>query len=306
MPNLKNIIKERNQLFENTRAFFKSRGVLEVDTALIRNHTVTDPYMSAYSVIDSNSKFQGYLQTSPEYAMKILLSKSSGDIFQLSKMFRAEESSPIHSSEFTMLEWYRIGFDHFDLIQETTDFIQTIVGKKKVQKLSYREIFISELAIDPFKITLKGLESFAKSELGEIPTDLLFDNYLTLLFSEKIEPALDENVITVIHSYPESQASLAKTRKTNGIVTADRFEIYLCGIELANGFNELTDVKEQKLRFEKENQLRAHLNSEKIEIDVDFLNALESGIPDCSGVALGIDRLLMIKTGSTNISDIIL
>ncbi|PHS19559.1 MAG: elongation factor P lysine(34) lysyltransferase [Kangiella sp.] len=306
MSNLKNIIAERNQLFEQTRGFFKSRNVLEVDTALIRNHTVTDPYMSAYSVIDSKSKHKGYLQTSPEYAMKILLSKGSGDIFQLSKMFRAEENSPIHSSEFTLLEWYRIGFDHFDLIKETIHFIQNIVGEKTVIKFSYREIFISELAIDPFQITGSELEVFSRSELGNIPAELLFDNYLTLLFSEKIEPTFDPNEITVIHSYPESQASLAKTSEINNVITADRFEVYLGGLELANGFNELTDMKEQKRRFEEDNQLRKKLNLQKIELDSDLLSALELAIPNCSGVALGLDRLLMIKTGSNHISDVIL
>jgi len=306
MPNLKYIIIERNQLFEQTRNFFKSRNILEVDTALIRNYTVTDPYMSAYSVIDSNSKFQGYLQTSPEYAMKILLSKGSGDIFQLSKMFRAEEKSSIHSSEFTMLEWYRVGFDHFDLIKETIDFIQTIIGKKIIRKVTYRQIFISALSIDPFHITLKELETVAKSELGGIPAKLLFDNYLTLLFSEKIEPTFDPNEITIVHSYPESQASLAKTSEASDVITADRFEIYLGGLELANGFNELTDVREQKRRFGEDNQTRKQLKSDEIEVDNDFLNALSSGVPECSGVALGLDRLLMIKIGSNNISSVIL
>ncbi len=306
MSKIKKLIQERNKLFEKTRFFFKNRNVLEVDTPLMRSHSVTDPYMTAFSITDSNKNIQGYLQTSPEYAMKILLSKGSGDIFQLSKMFRAEENSPIHSSEFTMLEWYRVGFDHFDLIEESIDFIQTIVGEKIVNVMTYREAFESVLRFDPFHITLNELENISTSELGDIPSDLLFDNYLTLLFSEKIEPSFNKNEITVIHSYPKSQASLAKTRKTNGVTTADRFEIYLGGIELANGFNELTDVKEQKRRFEEDNHLRKQLGLDKVEVDNDFLSALKSGIPSCAGVALGLDRLLMIKTGSKNIADVIL
>ncbi|MFT6734157.1 MAG: lysyl-tRNA synthetase class 2 [Polaribacter sp.] len=306
MPNIKNIILERNRLFEETRAFFKARNVLEVDTALIRNYSVTDPYMTAYSVIDDNAVNKGYLQTSPEYAMKILLSKGSGDIFQLSKMFRAEEKSPIHSSEFTMLEWYRINLNHFDLINETTDFIQQIVGEKKISIHQYRDIFISILEVDPFYIELKELEIFTRAQLGDIPSDLLFDNYLTLLFSEIIEPMFDPDEITVIHAYPTSQASLAKTSEKSGLITADRFEIYLGGIELANGFNELTDVQEQRDRFAEDKLIRKCNKSSQVEIDEEFLDALKIGIPDCAGVALGIDRLLMIKTGAKNLSDIIL
>ncbi len=305
MSNLKTIIQERNRLFEDTRAFFKSRNILEVDTPLIRNDTVTDPYMSAYSVIDLNSQLKGYLQTSPEYAMKILLSKGSGDIFQLSKMFRAEENSPIHSSEFTMLEWYRVAFNHFDLIKETTDFIQSIVGMKTVNILSYKDIFNRVLAIDPFEIKLESLKKLSKTELGDIPLELLFDNYLTLLFSEKIEATFNPNEITVIHSYPTSQASLAKTSEKNGLVTADRFEIYLGGLELANGFNELTDAIEQKQRFEEDNQLRKQFDLNPIEVDNEFINALEHGIPDCAGVALGLDRLLMIKLKIKHITDVL-
>jgi len=303
---IKSKIENRNEIFQQTRDFFYQRNVLEVDTPLVRQYTVTDPYMSALGVFDSRENQQGYLQTSPEYAMKELLSDGSGDIFQLSKMFRADEQSKIHSSEFTMLEWYRIGFDHIELIEEVVEFIQQIVGTKKTKIVSYRDVFLSVLSIDPFNISFESLKKKSTQLLGELPEELLFDNYLTLLFSEKIELSFDQNLITIVKDYPASQASLAKARSENGITTADRFEVYLAGMELANGFNELTDPQLQLVRFKEDNQIRKQLGYPEIEIDTGFINALEKGLPNCAGVALGIDRLLMIKLGEKNISEVIL
>ena len=293
-------------MLKQVRDFFYQRNVLEVDTPLLRKYTVTDPYMSALSVIDSKGNKQGYLQTSPEYAMKELLSSGSGDIFQLSKMFRADEKSEIHSSEFTMLEWYRIGFDHLKLIDEVSEFIQQIVGIKEIKIVSYRDIFIKSLSIDPFKVSFESLKEESELLLGELPENLVFDNYLTLLFSEKIETNFDKNQITIVKNFPASQASLAKTRSLNGITTADRFEVYLGGMELANGFNELTDAPQQRERFEQDNKVRKKLGSQEIEIDDSFINALKKGLPNCAGVALGIDRLLMLKLGKKNITEVIL
>ncbi|MGB0495383.1 MAG: EF-P lysine aminoacylase EpmA [Kangiellaceae bacterium] len=303
---IKKIILARNELLETTRLFFKDRNVLEVDTPLLRKYSVTDPYMNAFSVFDSKNNLTGFLQTSPEYAMKIMLSRGAGDIFQLSKMFRAEEQGEIHSPEFTMLEWYREGFDHFQLIQEVTEYIQSILGSMTINKISYENVFQSYLQIDPFKITFDDLRERAEGLLGDIPKNLLFDNYLTLLFSEIIEPQFEKEAITVIHSYPVSQASLAKVSHQQGIQTADRFEIYCGGLELANGFNELTDASEQEHRFKEDNVIRQNLQLNEIEIDIEFLVALKKGIPNCAGVALGFDRLLMLKEKVSNISDVIL
>jgi len=299
-------ITRRNELFAQIRDFFKSRQVLEVDTPLLRDFSVTDPYMSAFSVISPSGKHQGYLQTSPEYAMKKLLCSGSGDIYQMSKMFRADEKGAIHSSEFTMLEWYRVGFDHLQLIDEVCCLIQEIVGEKQIQMLSYQQAFLNSLSFDPFNISLDKLSQIAGELLGDIPQDLLFDNYLTLLFSEKIETNFNPNKITVVHGFPASQASLAKTRSENGLTSADRFEVYLAGMELANGFNELTDAQQQRQRFKQDNEVRAELGYTPIEIDVGFIQALKHGLPECAGVALGFDRLLMIKFGKKNIEDVLL
>ena len=303
---LENKILERNKIFKQVRDFFEQKKVLEVDTSLLREFSVTDPYMAAFSVVSPSGKHQGYLQTSPEYAMKKLLCSGSGDIYQLGKMFRADENGAIHACEFTMLEWYRLGFDHYQLMREVSQLIQQIVGEKETQILSYQEVFLSGLSIDPFTITAEKLAQKTIDLLGDIPDKLLFDNYLSLLFSVKIEPRFDPNKITIVHGFPESQASLAKTRSENGRVTADRFEVYLAGMELANGFNELTDSELQYQRFQQDNQIRKQFGSAEIEIDHGFIQALEKGLPDCAGVALGVDRLLMIKLGRDNIKDVIL
>ncbi|MCF6192977.1 MAG: EF-P lysine aminoacylase GenX [Kangiellaceae bacterium] len=303
---LRTKINQRNQLLSQTRHFFAERGVLEVDTSLMREFTVTDPYMSAFSVVSATGKRQGYLQTSPEYAMKKLLSDGSGDIFQLSKMFRAEENSNIHLSEFTLLEWYRLGFDHNQLIQEVCEFLKHIVGHREVAILDYKDCFLNLLSFDPHSISLDKLTDKTRSLLGELPNNLLRDNYLTLLFSEKIEPSFDLNSITVVTNYPASQASLAKTRVVDGVETADRFEVYLNGIELANGFNELTDAKQQLTRFKMDIKIRQQLGYPKIEIDQNFIQCLEKGLPDCAGVALGFDRLLMIKLSESNIEKVVI
>jgi len=304
--NIKEKIHQRNKLFKQIREFFEQKNVSEVDTSLLAEYSVTDPYMSAFSAISPSGKHQGFLQTSPEYAMKKLLCAGSGDIYQLSKMFRADEKGAIHANEFTMLEWYRTDFDHHQLIQEICQLINKIIGKKEVEILSYQQVFWSKLSIDPFAVTLDKLRQKTADLLGDIPNKLLFDNYLSLLFSEKIEPSFNPNKITIVHSFPENQASLAKTRMENGLVIADRFEVYLAGMELANGFNELTDVEQQYQRFEQDNKIRKQLGLTEMEIDPDFIRALKNGLPDCAGVALGLDRLLMIKLEKDDINDVIL
>jgi len=301
----KNKIIERNKLFKQIREFFTQKNVLEVDTPLLRKFSVTDPYMSAFSVVSPTGTQQGYLQTSPEYAMKKLLCENSGDIFQLSKMFRADEKGTIHAREFTILEWYRIGFDHFQLMQEVCQLIQQVVEVNDTDVFTYQQVFESVLEINPFDISLDELKLKAIELLGDIPDDLLFDNYLSLLFSEKIEASFNPRKITLVHAFPESQASLAKTRIEHGLITADRFEVYCAGMELANGFNELTDAKQQLQRFQQDNRIRKQLTLAEIEIDLEFIQALEKGLPECAGVALGIDRLLMIKLGKQKIDDVL-
>ncbi len=302
---VKKLLKQRADFLNRTREYFSQREIIEVDTALLRSHSVTDPYMSAFKVSDPQGRFCGYLQTSPEYAMKKLICGGSGDIFQLSKMFRANENSPIHAAEFTMLEWYRLGIDHHQLIKQVCEFIVFMSGKKQSELLTYQQAFVRYLKIDPFSISHQDLQAKCRELVGDIPNDLLFDNLLTLLFSEQIESQFDPNIITVIYDYPASQASLAKTRQVDGNQVADRFEVYLAGVELANGFNELTDANIQLQRFKEDNQIRRQLKLPEIDIDMTLIGALKQGLPDCAGVALGLDRLMMIANNCQSIKQVI-
>lgn len=302
---VKQQLSQRAEFLRKIRDYFYRYEIVEVDTCLLQTHSVTDPYMSAFRVFDPQGAFFGYLQTSPEYAMKKLLCAGSGDIFQLSKMFRANENSPIHAAEFTMLEWYRLGIDHLQLIKQVCEFIIAMTGDRQTELLTYQQAFIRHIQIDPFDISHQNLREKCCELVGEIPNDLLFDNLLTLLFSDQIETQFDSNIITVVYDFPASQASLARTRKIGGVEVADRFEVYLGGVELANGFNELTDASIQLERFKHDNQIRRQLKLPEVEIDMALIEALKQGLPDCAGVALGVDRLMMIAMNYQSIERVI-
>ncbi|MET1256623.1 EF-P lysine aminoacylase EpmA [Aliikangiella maris] len=300
-----NILLQRATALRQIRDYFKHQSVLEVDTPLLADYSVTDPYMSAMQVINPRAQSQGYLQTSPEYAMKKLLCAGSGDIFQLGKVFRADEDSPSHSNEFTMLEWYRCSFSLEALMSEVLHIIQLVVGPLAHQILSYRQAFIQYLAIDPFNLSLAELEVKANRLLGDLPQNMLFDNYLSLLFATQIEPLFPADKVTLVTDFPASQAALARKRYTRYGEVACRFEAYSGGLELANGFYELSDPNEQLLRFEQENQIRQQLGYLPMTIDFELIKALEQGLPDCCGVALGFDRLLMLKSGAKDIKQVL-
>jgi len=300
-----NILTVRANCFAQIRAYFAEQQVLEVDTPLLAEWSVTDPYMSAMQVSNWQEKRLGYLQTSPEYAMKKLLCHGSGDIFQLGKVFRADEKSPHHSDEFTMLEWYRLGYSESELMDEVHHLIRQISGVQQRVSYSYREVFQAFLGIDPFEILPADLAQFCQSQLGELPDRMLFDNYLTLLFATKIEPAFAADKVTFVYDFPASQASLAKTAKRSYGEVGLRFEAYAGGLELANGFNELTDANLQLARFEKDNQIRQALGYPLIEIDDELIEAMKKGLPQCAGVALGIDRLLMLLLNESDIRKVL-
>lgn len=300
-----NILLLRAKKLSQIRNYFASRGVLEVDTPLLRKHTVTDPYMNAMQVADHQGKENGFLQTSPEYAMKILLSAGSGDIYQLGKVFRADEKGIHHSPEFTMLEWYRLGWSYFELIEEVHTIIELIAGKKERVNYTYQQAFLKFLNVDPFSITQSELAHIASEKLGVLPDNMLFDNYLSLLFASLIEPAFDPEKVTYVTDFPSSQASLAQKRMVNGMTVASRFEAYCGGLELANGFTELTDVNEQLERFAEDNKQRQKLGYATQKIDTCFINALKTGLPECSGVAVGFDRLLMLASNTDSIEEVL-
>ncbi|MEE4245154.1 MAG: EF-P lysine aminoacylase EpmA [Kangiellaceae bacterium] len=295
-------LQARANILATIRAFFAERGVIEVDTPLMMTHSVTDPYMKALSVSMPPRSY--YLQTSPEFAMKRLLAAGMSDIYQLGKCFRADEIGSNHQPEFTMLEWYRKGFDHHQLMEEVAQLVSSITDIKSVAKLSYQQAFQEFIGIDPLAITTESLKLFTEDKLGVMPEDLIRDDYLSFLFAQLIEPKLGHDCIQFIYDYPASQASLAKLNPENSQYAA-RFEVYLKGIELANGFYELTDASEQYDRFVRDNEQRLASGAKQIVIDDNFIAALEHGLPECSGVALGVDRLIMISLNKNHINEVI-
>ncbi len=292
----------RAGLLATIRRFFEQRSVLEVETPLLSNFTVSDPHVDAFSLIDGADEL--FLQTSPEYAMKRLLAQGSGPIFQVCKSFRRGERGPRHSAEFTMLEWYRPGFDHFQLMVEVAELVTQLLGALPIQRLTYRQLFLEFLGIDPHTASDNELSSLAHSRL-----DLNFDqgerdSWLDILLTGLIEPKLQG--LTFVYDYPASQAALARIENDDaGTAVGRRFELYINGLELANGYFELRDHCEQRSRFLQDNRLREKLGKQPRQIDEQFLAALEFGLPECSGVALGLDRLLMVHAGVADISEVI-
>lgn len=295
-------LKQRAKLIQAIRQFFINRNVLEVETPLMCSSTVTDVHIESIAVTNLHQIF--YLQTSPEYAMKRLLAAGSGNIFQICKAFRAEEQGKNHNCEFTMLEWYRVGFNHHDLMSEVEELLQTLLGCSPAHRISYQELFNQHLNINPHTAHNAELQNIAKQHnlfdaLGSKCENK--DDWLHLLFSHLIEPKIGFDAPYFVMDYPESQASLAKIN--NGV--AERFEVYVNGIELANGFHELQDHDEQSKRFDKNIAMRNTDGKPLPEKDENFLAALEHGLPDCAGVALGVDRLLMIALEKQNISEVV-
>jgi len=298
-------LKRRNQIIAAIRAFFAERDVWEVDTPLLNASTATDPHIGSLAVSVSNKTF--YLQTSPEFAMKRMLAAGSGSIYQISKAFRAEEQGRLHNIEFTMLEWYRVGFDHNQLMDEMDALLHLLLKSAPAERLGYREVFKTYLNIDPLLADSSALENCARQHgLNDIqsnnPDDI--DFWRHLLMSHFIEPHLGKTRPTFIVDFPASQAALAKIRDSNPPV-AERFEVYVHGIELANGYHELNDAAEQEKRFLADNQRRQALKLPQIPPDEYLLAALTHGFPNCAGVALGIDRLVMLAVEAKAIKEVI-
>jgi lysyl-tRNA synthetase class 2 len=304
----RSMLERRAALFAGARAFFAARGVLEVDTPCLVNHPPSDVHIhSARVEIPDAPPF--FLHTSPEYAMKRLLAAGSGDIFQICHVVRALERSHVHNSEFTLLEWYRIGFSLDELMREVEALVRDLAGPAVAgasERVTYRDAFLRELALDPFAASDAELAEAAESA-GFVPSGTVpasRDDLLDFLMGLRIGPRLGRQGLTFIHGYPASQAALAR-RDPNDTRTAERFELYRDGVELANGYHELASSVEQRERFAADNQERRRRGLPTFPIDENFLAALATGIPDCAGVALGVDRLLMLATGAVHIDEVI-
>jgi lysyl-tRNA synthetase class 2 len=287
-------LQHRARIYSAIRTFFADRDVLEVETPLLSKTTNPDPQVASMLVHNQGQAL--YLQTSPEFAMKRLLAAGYGSIYQICRAFREGEIGRRHHPEFTLLEWYRIGFDYQALMDEMEQLIDELSGRSNVyRRLSYRELLIKYAGIDFLNIELADLR-LACGELvsGTNTSGLDFDQCLDLLISLVISPQLEGYLF--VYDYPISQAALARASSDNPLL-AERFELFYNDLELANGFSELTDAGLQRSRFEKDNRLRASKGLPEYPLDDALLAALESGMPDCAGVALGIDRLLIVLLG---------
>lgn len=295
----------RAQLYQEIRQFFMARGVLEVETPIFSSGSVPEPSIEPFSTIyqgDTTKRF--FLQTSPELAMKRLLAAGSGAIFQISKVFRDGEQGRWHSPEFTLLEWYRPGFKQVNLIQEVDELLQITLHTTPAQVLTYSEIFEKHTGLHPLSTKMSILRQYIK-QFGIEQTQLWDrDSCLQLIISHQIEPQLGHDSPMVITDFPATQAALAR-KKIENPELAERFEFYVQGVELANGFDELTDAVEQRQRFEQDLNKRKASNLPTHPLDERFLAALEAGLPACAGVALGIDRLLMLMTGASHINEVL-
>ncbi|GGF84863.1 elongation factor P--(R)-beta-lysine ligase [Alteromonas lipolytica] len=303
-------LRQRAQLYNEIRQFFAARDVLEVDTPSLSHSTVTDVFIEGFSTTfehgDRGHNETLYLQTSPEFALKRLLACYQTSVFQMSKAFRHEGFGRWHNPEFTMLEWYRVGLDHHGLMDEISELLAVVLEVEKTERMTYQQAFIQYLDIDPLADTTQRIaEVFNQCEINlsdEYPID--HDGMLQLLFSYQIEPKIGQHWPCFIYDYPASQSSLAKLNANDPRV-ADRFELYYKGAELANGFNELQNADEQRKRFEHDNRLRRTFRFTEKPVDERFLAALQAGLPACAGVAMGIDRILMLRHGYTHIEQVI-
>ncbi|MDX1706395.1 EF-P lysine aminoacylase EpmA [Pseudidiomarina sp.] len=302
------MLHQRAALLRQLREFFHARDVLEVDTPIISRFGVTDVHLSNLVCRLGTDTRHWYLQTSPEYAMKRLLAAGSPSIYQLGKVFRDDELSSRHNPEFTMLEWYRLGFTMNDLIAEVDELLQATLKARPARRLSYRQLFLDQLQVDILRSdgfsALQGrLQEFsAVAELAARERD--FDTLQQLAMALIIEPRLDPTIPVIVYDYPVSQAALAQVSVDDPRV-AYRFEVFYQGMELANGYQELTDARVQLQRFELDQQHRQRAGLPPMAIDTRLMAALEAGLPPCAGIALGFDRLLMIQSGATHIREVL-
>ncbi|WP_106419815.1 EF-P lysine aminoacylase EpmA [Salinicola tamaricis] len=301
-------LRQRARLLAAVRAFFAARDVLEVETPILGHAGSTDPHLDSLSLRATTPAGREtlWLQTSPEFHMKRLLAAGSGPIFQLARSFRDGEVGRRHNIEFTMLEWYRPGFSLAALIDECEALIRTLIpAAGAARRRRYRELFREALALDPFTTPLTELQRMAGERGGLDMADSDRDGCLDLLMSLVIEPTLGREGIDVVVDYPASQAALARKRvDEEGTEVASRFEIYLQGIELANGYDELTDAREQAARFQDDNRQRAALHKPAVDVDRRLIAALAHGMPAGSGVALGIDRLIQLALGKASVAEV--
>jgi elongation factor P--(R)-beta-lysine ligase len=301
-------LRRRAQALATAREFFRTRNVLEVETPAMINSPVSDVNIGSVRVeVPGREGAPLFLHTSPEYAMKRLLAAGSGDIFQICRVFRGAERGRQHNPEFTMIEWYRLGFSLEDLMREVAQLVQALLGRAlPVEQMSYREAVMRHAGFDPLEAdtaTLQraaqalGLDAARAREAGR-------DELLDLIVGAQVGPALGASTLAFMHRYPATQAALARLDVQDPRL-ALRFELYHRGLELANGYHELANAAEQRLRFTADQQARTARGLATHSLDQYLLAALDAGLPDCAGVALGFDRVLMLAMGASNIDEVL-
>lgn len=327
------VLKLRARMLARIRAFFARRGVLEVETPCLSHAATTDPHLASLAV-----RYTGpghppgttlYLHTSPEFAMKRLLAAGSGPIYQICHVFRDGERGRLHNPEFTLLEWYRVDCDHHALMEEVASLVTEVLAETRapagqpahtrqeamaaavtdlpIEKLSYREAFERYTGLDPHTADAATFARAARAQGLETPRGLAgddLDGWRDLLLTHLVEPQLGRGRLTFLYDYPASQAAFARVRPGNPPL-AERFELYLDGIELANGFHELNDPVEQRRRFAHDLATRRARGLPEVPADERLLDALAHGLPECSGVALGVDRLVLCATGARALDEVL-
>ena len=304
-------LRLRARLYAAIRAYFAERGVLEVDTPVLSRAGNTDPNIASFH-LEFSGRTDGaprtrWLRTSPEFALKRLLAAGIGDCYELGRVFRDGEAGGRHNPEFTMLEWYRVGFDHRRLMDETAQLVQealALVGRTaQYERVTYRELYALHLGIDPLLADVPTLQA-AVGDVVIDPTGLTRDDWLDLLMTHRLQPAFPRDQLLAVYDYPASQCALARIRDGDPPV-AERFELYLGPLELANGYHELRDAPEQGARFARDVATRETRGQPAPPVDEALLAALDHGLPSCAGVALGVDRLLMGMCLTDRIADVL-
>ena len=306
------VLLERALMLKNIRAFFDGKGVLEVETPLLSQFATTDPHLESLQ-----SRFRErncYLNTSPEYAMKRLLAGSKRAIYQICKAFRDDELGVTHNPEFTMLEWYQPDYDEVKLMGELAELVTVLFADSEIRpkfvSMSYQQVFEDAIGLNPHEASSVQCHSLSIENNIEIPQGLTVDDdvndWLDWLLTQKVLPLFAKDCFTFIYDYPATQCALAKIgTNAQQVSVAKRFELFFGEMELANGFHELTDAEEQMSRFQLENELRQQNGSDVVDIDANLIAALASGLPECAGVAVGLDRLLMVKAACTHIDQVL-
>src|SRR5690606_38226236 len=303
----------RARLNASVRGFFAERGVLEVETPVMSAAGNTEPNIASFTV-EFSGRTDGaprtrWLRTSPEYPLKRLLAAGVGDCYELGRVFRDGEAGVRHNPEFTLLEWYRVGWALQRLAGETAELVRmalALVGREAgFERIAYRDLYHARLGLDPFTASDEAL----RNALGDVvldPAGLVRDDWLDLLMTHRLQPGFDPGTMLSVHDWPATQAALARLRDVgDGVAVAERFELYLGPVELANGYQELRDATEQRQRFVRDQRVRADRGSVQPPLDQRLLAALDHGLPHCAGVALGVDRLLMAMLGSERIADVL-